>query len=55
MLLNRDGMPTAEHMTRDTSLRDYRIVASVSHSQVKVKLQLERFMPMPSGAIERPW
>jgi hypothetical protein len=55
VLINRDGMPTGEPVTRDSSLRDYRIVASVPHSQVKVKLQLDRFMPMTSAVVERPW
>lgn len=55
VLVNREGMPTGEHVTRDTSLRDFRIVGSVAHRDVKVKLNLERFMPLTAGAAERPW
>lgn len=55
VLVNREGMPTGEHVTRDTSLREFRIVASVPHRDVKVQLNLERFMPLTSGVNERPW
>jgi HD-GYP domain-containing protein (c-di-GMP phosphodiesterase class II) len=55
VLVNREGMPTGEHVIRDTSLREYRIVASVPHRDVKIQINLERFMPLTSGANDRPW
>jgi hypothetical protein len=39
-------MPTAEPMFRDTSQKDYRIIATVPHRDVKVKLSLERLLSM---------
>lgn len=56
VVLNRSGMPTAEHALRDTSNKDYRVVASVAHSEVKVKIQLERLLPLTQAtASDRPW
>jgi HD-GYP domain-containing protein (c-di-GMP phosphodiesterase class II) len=55
VLVNREGMPTAEHMTRDTSLREFRIVGSVAHRDVKIQLNLQHLMPLTSGAAQRPW
>jgi HD-GYP domain-containing protein (c-di-GMP phosphodiesterase class II) len=46
VVLNRSGMPTGEHALRDTSNKDFRVVASVPHSEVKVKIQLERLLPL---------
>ncbi len=46
VLVNRQGMPTAEPMFRDTSQKDYRIVATVPHRDIKVKLSLERLLAM---------
>jgi HD-GYP domain-containing protein (c-di-GMP phosphodiesterase class II) len=46
VLVNRHGMPTAEPMFRDTSQKDYRIIATVPHRDVKVKLSLERLLSM---------
>ena len=46
VLVNRQGMPTAEPMFRDTSQKDYRIVATVPHRDVKVKLSLERLLAL---------
>jgi hypothetical protein len=41
---------------RDTSNKDYRVVASVAHSEVKVKIQLERLLPLTQAtASDRPW
>jgi ribosomal protein S16 len=55
ILVNRQGMPTGEHVTRDTGQRDYRIVASVAHREVKVKINLERLLGLTSVASDRPW
>jgi HD-GYP domain-containing protein (c-di-GMP phosphodiesterase class II) len=46
VLVNRDGIATSEHVVRETGLRDYRIVSSVAHRDVKVSLNLERFLPL---------
>jgi HD-GYP domain-containing protein (c-di-GMP phosphodiesterase class II) len=46
VLVNRQGMPTAEPMFRDTSQKDYRIIATVPHRDVRVKLSLERLLAM---------
>ena len=46
VLVNRQGMPTAEPMFRDTSQKEYRIVATVAHRDVKVKLNLSRLLAM---------
>jgi HD-GYP domain-containing protein (c-di-GMP phosphodiesterase class II) len=56
VLLNRSGVPTVEPAIRDTSMRDYRIVASVPHRDVKVKLNLERLLPLTAlPRSDRPW
>jgi HD-GYP domain-containing protein (c-di-GMP phosphodiesterase class II) len=46
VVLNRSGMPTGEHAVRDTSNKDFRVVASVPHTEVKVKIQIERLLPL---------
>jgi HD-GYP domain-containing protein (c-di-GMP phosphodiesterase class II) len=46
VLINRDGIPMAEPVIRDTSVRDYRIVASVPHREVKVQLNLQRMLAL---------
>lgn len=56
VLINRNGMPTVEPMVRDTSLKDYKVVASVPHREVRVQMNLERMLPLtlqPSS--DRPW
>ncbi len=56
VLVNRSGMPTMEPTIRETSTRDFRIVASVPHRDVKVQLNLERLLPLTaSPASDRPW
>ena len=56
VVLNRSGMPTGEHALRDTSNRDYRVVASVPHTEVKVKILLERLLPLTqSNTSDRIW
>ena len=49
VLINREGMPTVEPVLRDTSNRDYRIVASVPHRDVKLQINLERMLTLTSG------
>lgn len=56
VVLNRSGMPTTEHAVRDTSSKDYKVVASVPHSDVKVQIKLDRMLPLTqSAASDRPW
>ena len=56
VLVNRSGMPTVEPTLRDTSQREFRVVNSVPHREVKVQVNLERILPLtvPTGA-DRPW
>ena len=56
VLINRSGMPTVEPMVRDTSMRDYKVVASVPHRDVRVQVNLERLLPLtvPVNS-DRPW
>lgn len=54
VVLNRSGMPTAEHAVRDTSNKDFKVLASVPHSEVKVQIKLERLLPHTLGT-DRPW
>ena len=56
VVLNRSGMPTMEHALRDTADKDFRVLASVPHAEVKVKIQLERLLPLtqPTPA-DRSW
>ena len=56
VLINRNGMPTMEPMVRDTSLRDYKVVASVPHREVRVQINLDRLLPLTAMAnSDRPW
>ena len=56
VLVNRMGIPTVEPTIRDTGLKDYRIVASVAHRDVKVKINLERLLPLTlAPTSDRPW
>jgi HD-GYP domain-containing protein (c-di-GMP phosphodiesterase class II) len=56
VLVSRSGMPTMEPTIRDTSTRDFRIVSSVPHREVKVQVNLERLLPLTSApASDRPW
>ena len=56
VLINRNGMPTGELIVRDTSQRDYKIVASVPHREVKVQINLDRMLPLTKvAASDRPW
>ena len=49
VLINRQGIPTVEPTVRDTSLPEYRIVASVAHRDVKVQINLERLLPLTAA------
>lgn len=56
VMINRDGIPTSEPIIRDTAQRDYRIVASVPHRDVKVQIHLPKLLPLTvSGASDRLW
>nr|WP_315488807.1 phosphohydrolase [uncultured Rhodoferax sp.] len=56
VLVNRSGMPTLEPTIRETSTRDFRIVASVPHREVKVQINLDKLLPLTAGpASDRPW
>ena len=56
VLINRNGMPTGEPMVRDTALREYKVVASVAHRDVKVQINLDRLLPFTVTAkSDRPW
>lgn len=56
VLVNRSGMPTVEPTLRDTSQREFRVVSSVAHRDVKVQISLERILPLTaSTGADRPW
>lgn len=56
VVLNRSGMPTAEHAVRDTGNKDFRVVASVPHTEVKVQIQLDRMLALTQPtASDRSW
>jgi HD-GYP domain-containing protein (c-di-GMP phosphodiesterase class II) len=56
VLVNRSGMATVEPTIRDTSLKDYKVVASVPHREVKVQVNLERLLPLTTlPSSDRPW
>lgn len=56
VLVNREGLATAEHVVRDTSQRELRIAGSVAHKECKVKINLERLLPLTTGpALGRLW
>lgn len=56
VVVNRSGMPTGEPIVRDTSMREHRIVASVPHREVKLKINLERMLPLTATtASDRVW
>jgi len=56
VMVNRAGMPTGELIVRDTSQREYRILASMAHRDVKVKVNLARLLALTKpGVSDRPW
>lgn len=54
VLINREGMPMTDPIVRDTGLREYRVVASVPHRDVKMKINLQRLLPLTSRS-ENSW
>ena len=46
VLVNRSGIPTVEPTIRDTSLKDYKIVTSVAHRDVRVQVNLDKLLPL---------
>jgi HD-GYP domain-containing protein (c-di-GMP phosphodiesterase class II) len=56
VLINRHGLATGEPILRDTSMADFRIVASVPYRDVKVNHNLDRLLLLARpGPAERPW
>lgn len=56
VLVNRDGIASAEHMLRDTSLREFRIASSVPRQDCKVHINLDRLLALTGGvASSRFW
>ncbi|MBC7918059.1 MAG: phosphohydrolase [Rhodoferax sp.] len=56
VLINRTGLPTVEPTIRDTSQKEYKIVSSVAHRDVKVQVNLDRLLPLTvTPASNRPW
>lgn len=56
VLINRSGMPTIENTLRDTSQREHRVVAGVPFREVKVRLNLEKMLPLTQATgADRPW
>jgi HD-GYP domain-containing protein (c-di-GMP phosphodiesterase class II) len=56
VMINREGLATVEPTIRDTSQREYRIVASVAHREVKVQLNLQRMLALTAApASDRVW
>ena len=49
VLINGKGSPTSDHVVRDTIAREFRIVASVAHRDVKVKMTLDRLLGFTSA------
>ena len=56
VLINRHGMATGEPILRDTSVAEFRIVASVPYRDVKVNHNLERLLALTRpGPADNPW
>ena len=56
IVINRSGVPTVEPAMRDTAQKEYRVVASVPHREMKVKIHLERMLALTqSTPSDRPW
>jgi HD-GYP domain-containing protein (c-di-GMP phosphodiesterase class II) len=55
VLINRSGLPTIEPIVRDSSLKEYRITASVPHREVRLQINLEKILLLTqSTASDRP-
>ena len=46
VIINREGMPTVEPLVRDTVQREYAILASVPHRDVRVQLNVSRLLEL---------
>ena len=46
VVLNKNGIPTAEPAMRDTAIKTYAVAASIAQRQVKVNLNLERMLAL---------
>jgi len=46
VLINREGLPVVDPIIRDTSVREYRVVASVPHRDVRIQLNLQRMLAL---------
>jgi ribosomal protein S16 len=55
VVLNRNGMATVEHAVRDTGNKDYRVVASVPHTEGKVQIKLDRMLPLTQSSPADRW
>ena len=53
VLISAKGIATDDHMTRDTIQREFRIVASVAHRDVQVKMTLDRLLGFTSVTTTR--
>ena len=53
VLISAKGEATDEHVTRDTIQREFRIVASVAHRDVQVKMTLDRLLGFTSVTSNR--
>jgi HD-GYP domain-containing protein (c-di-GMP phosphodiesterase class II) len=56
VMVNRDGIASAQPMIRDTSMKEYRVVASIPRQDIKIQLNLGRMLPLTQqAASDRPW
>jgi len=57
VLANPGGLATGEHAIRDTSIREYRIIAGVARGECKVTIHLDRLLALTAGptASSRAW
>lgn len=46
VLINREGLPLVDPVIRDSGLREYRVVASVPHRDVRIQLHLQRMLAL---------
>ena len=53
VLISAKGVATDEHVTRDTIQREFRIMASVAHRDVQVKMTLDRLLGFTSVTSNR--
>ena len=53
VLISAKGVPADEHVNRDTLQREFRIVASVAHRDVQVKMTLDRLLGFTAATSNR--